>query len=194
MVSVAFCSEFAFSRDVWKKAGFCFEKHTFLSWKSKIWTFLDFLLTQWLSSANFYVEILAVLKKFKSLFQKTQPFFLKKPIFKAIKKFIISVAFCSKIATFNDFLKCAIFSENHLIYFLTKATFRTFLKFFSCRRILRQIGTFWRLWIIWVIFLEEPVPTLKKGNIGTLWTILLSQSLLRQNFLRLTSSRFKLFY
>ena len=194
MVSVAFCSEFLFSRDVWKKAGFCFEKRTFLSWKSKIWTFVDFLLTQWLSFANFYVEILAVLKKFNSLFRKTQPFFLKKPNFKAMKKFIILVAFCSKIATSNDFLKCAIFSENHLICFLTKATFRTFLKFFSCRRILRQIGTFWQLWIIWVIFLEKPVLTLKKGIFGTIWTLLLAQSLFRQNFLPLTSSRFKLFY
>ena len=194
MVSVAFCSEFAFSRDVWKKAGFCFEKRTFLSWKSKIWTFVDFLLTQWLSFANFYVEILAVLKKFNSLFRKTQPFFLKKPNFKAMKKFIILVAFCSKIATFNDFLKCAIFSENHLICFLTKTTFRTFSK----NLLMPSHSTAnWQLLAVLdkvSFFSGETRPDFKKGNIGTLWAILLSKSLFRQNFLRLSSSRFKLFY
>ena len=71
LVSVAFCSKFAISRDVWKKTGLCFEKRIFSHEKTKIWTFLGILLTQWLFWQFFYVWKLTVLKKCKKLLQKT---------------------------------------------------------------------------------------------------------------------------
>ena len=140
----------------------------------------------------FYVEILAVQKNFNILFWKTQPFFLKKTNFFDYEKFIISVAFCSKVATFNDFLKCEISLEKPR-NFLNKVTFWTFLKNLL---IPSHITANWQHLAILdnlSYFSRETRPYFKKGNIGTLWAILLSQSIFRQYFLHLTSSRFQMF-
>ena len=101
-------------------------------------TFWEILLSQSFLRQPFYVEILAVLKIFKILFQKTRPFFFKKTSFKAMKSFIISVAFCSKNATFNNFMRCEVFLEKPSQFFQQKPLFERFEKFYSFRRILRQ--------------------------------------------------------
>ena len=101
-------------------------------------TFWEILLSQSFFKATFLRWNFSGFKNIQILFRKTQPFFLKKPIFKAMKKFVISVAFCSKIATCNDFLKCEVFSEKPSIFFQQKPLFERFEKFYSFRRNLQQ--------------------------------------------------------
>ena len=100
LISVAFCSKFAIFMDVWKKQGFVLKNASKSRKKTKTWTILEFLLTQWLSMANF-LWISAVLKKnSKICFNK--PFF-KTKVKEVLRKFILSVAFRCKIMTFSDF-------------------------------------------------------------------------------------------
>ena len=89
-------------------------------------TFWEILLSQSFFTATFLRWNFSGFKNIQILFQKTQPFFLKKPIFKAMKTFIISVAFCSKIATFNDFMRCEVFLEKPSHFFQQKPLFERF--------------------------------------------------------------------
>ena len=225
LVSVAFCSEFAFSRDVLKKAGLCNEERTFLSWKSKIWTFLDFLLTQWLSLASFYVEFLAVLKKFNSLFGKTQPFFfgknqflrlwknllfqshsaanllllavfkkgnsfrktylffLKNQFLKSLRKFVISVAFCSKFSTFrNNWKKAGFFLEKSINLWWKNYILNVSRNFVFSVALYGILLTFSDFKKVENNFFRKAICLFKQPNFCTFWETSLSQSFLRQIF------------
>ena len=62
-------------------------------------------------------------KKTQYFVSKNPTNFFKETIFKARKKFNISVAFCSKVATFDDFLNCEIFSGKPSNFFQKKPLF-----------------------------------------------------------------------
>ena len=155
-------------------------------------TFSETSLSQSFFTANFLRWNFSGSKKIQYFLSKNPTILFEKPIFLTMKKFIISVAFCSKVATFNDFLKCEISLEKPR-NFLNKVTFWTFLKNLL---IPSHITANWQHLAILdnlSYFSREARPYFKKGNIGTLWAILLSQSIFRQNFLHLTSSRFQMF-
>ena len=99
--------------------------HLLLIKKNKIWTFLYFLITQWLSMAIFLRLNYSGFKKIKNLFQKA----LFKKTMKALRKFILSVAIRSTFATFIGFWKREFFSEN-LSTFFRKTQFLKSLKIF----------------------------------------------------------------
>ena len=62
-------------------------------------------------------------KKTQYFVSKNPANFFKETIFKARKKFNISVAFCSKVATFDDFLNCENFSGKPSNFFQQKPLF-----------------------------------------------------------------------
>ena len=149
-----------------KKVEFFFGKPICFFEQPSFCTFWETLLSQSFFTATLLRWNFSGLKKIQCLFRKSQPFFLKKPIFMTMKKFIISVAFRSKIAISNDFLKCEVYSEKPSIFFSTKATFWTFWKILliPSHSTAKLFGNFLLFWIVWVIFLKKLVLILKKAT------------------------------
>ena len=105
-----------------KKLNFFFRKPICFFKQPKFCTFWEILLSQ-----SFLRQILpwnfCGSKKTQYFVSKNPTNFFKETIFKARKKFNISVAFCSKVATFDDFLNCEIFSGKPSNFFQQKPLF-----------------------------------------------------------------------
>ena len=172
---------------------FSWKTHLIFFWeKPKVCRFWDFLLSQSPSAAIFPRLYFSGSRNYwRFCFKRPIYLFKEKSFLKVLQNFFISSTFCNIFATFSDF-KNADFFGNPICLLRKKSNFEYFENS-TFRRFLQQICNFQWFWIIWDIFLEKPVLFIKKRESGTLWALLLSQSLFRQNFLRLTSSGFKKF-
>ena len=101
----------------------------------------------------------------------------------------VSTAFFLRLK-FSSSERNLIFCFEKPFFLWRKTKFEGFEKVYFSSRFLKQNCYFQRFWKIWVVFFEKPVffPE-KQSKVGTLWVLLLPQSLFTEVFLRLTFSR-----